>query len=172
MSVEVAVVTGERYQKEKRVKKEKETTSTEEGVPLINVPNYCQFLPSQQMVEKEEGRGGGGEGETGDEPAGRQNRLNQSDDTMMEVGSVISEADSASVTGNSIPDLESNGINLTAVMSQLKMLCDNQVASDYKGLCLLPLAGFISGFRSRGGKCIVANFKRGQIQILRGGTPY
>ena len=33
------------------------------------------------------------------------------------------------------------------------------------------LAGFISGFRSRGGKCIVANFKRGQIQILRGGNP-
>ena len=32
--------------------------------------------------------------------------------------------------------------------------------------------GFILGFRSRGGKCMVANFKRGHIQIQGEATPH
>ena len=109
-SVEVAVISGERYQKEKpKVKKEKETAATEEAgpsgtvegaVPLISVPAYSLLLPPQQVVEEEEGQG------QDDDKQGLQNRLNKSDD--MEVGSVVSEADSASVTGASIPDLDSN----------------------------------------------------------------
>ena len=98
----MAVISGENYQKEKpRVKKEKASTEeagpsgTAEGeVPLINVQDYSLLLPHQQNEEEEEGEGG------------QDNDENKSD--IMEVGSVISEADSASVIGNSIPDPESN----------------------------------------------------------------
>ena len=98
----MAVISGENYQKEKpRVKKEKASTEeaepsgTAEGeVPLINVQDYSLLLPRQQNEEEEEGEGG------------QDNDENKSD--IMEVGSVISEADSASAIGNSIPDLESN----------------------------------------------------------------
>jgi hypothetical protein len=107
-SVEVAVISGERYQKEKpRVKKEKETASTDleeagpsgtvEGpVPLINVQDYSLLLPRQQNEEGEE------------EEGGLDNDENKSDD-IMEVGSVVSEADSVSAIGNSIPDPDSKG---------------------------------------------------------------
>ena len=107
-SVEVAVISGERYVKEKpRVKKEKEVayvteeagpsgTVAEGAVPLISIHDSSLLLPHQQM---EDGQGD-------DDEQDLQNRLNKSDE--MEVGSVVSEADSGSVTGTSIPDLESN----------------------------------------------------------------
>ena len=97
-SVEVAVISGERYVKEKpRIKKQKEVANMkEEAVPLISIHDDSLLLPHQQM---EEGQGD-------DDEKGLQNRLNKSDE--MEVGSIVSEADSASVTGASIPDPESN----------------------------------------------------------------
>ena len=103
MTVEVAVISGENYQKEKpRVKKEKISTEeagpsgTAEGaVPLINIQDYGLLLPCQQNEEEEE------EGE-----GGQDNDESKSD--IMEVGSVVSEADSASAIGNSIPDPELN----------------------------------------------------------------
>ena len=106
-SVEVAVISGERYVKEKpRIKKQKEVANMKEeagpsgtvegAVPLISIHDDSLLLPHQQM---EEGQGD-------DDEKGLQNRLNKSDE--MEVGSIVSEADSASVTGASIPDPESN----------------------------------------------------------------
>ena len=107
----MAVISGKRYQKEKpRVRKGKETATSEEAgpsgtaegaVPLIDIHDYSQLLPTQQVAEE------GGQGQDGDDEPGSQNRLNKSDD-VMEVESVASEADSASLTGGSIPDLESN----------------------------------------------------------------
>ena len=104
-TVEVAVISGENYQKEKpRVKKEKASTEeagpsgTSEGaVPLINIQDYGLLLPRQQNEEEEEEEEGEG---------GQDNDENKSD--IMEVGSVVSEADSASAIGNSVPDPESN----------------------------------------------------------------
>ena len=105
-TIEVAVLSGENYQKEKpRVKKEKASTEeagpsgTAEGaVPLINIQDYGLLLPHQQNEEEEE------EGE-----GGQDNDESKSD--IIEVGSVVSEADSAAAIGNS-PELnpDSKGI--------------------------------------------------------------
>ena len=47
-----------------------------------------------------------------------------------------------------------------------------RVHNSHKKYNMIYNAGFISGFRSRGGKCIMENFKRGQIQIQGGATLY
>ena len=104
--MEVAVFSGENYFKEKpRVKKEKEVVVTDEAgpsgtvveaVPLINIAEYSLPLPRQQT-----------EGQNDNEDEIRQALQNPSSKNVdVEVGSAISEADSTSVTGTPVPELE------------------------------------------------------------------
>ena len=81
------------------MKKEKASTeeagpsgSAEGAVPLINIKEYGLLLPGQQNEEEEEEEGEGVQ----------DNDESKSD--IIEVGSVVSEADSASAIGNS-PEL-------------------------------------------------------------------
>ena len=99
-TVELAIITGERYGKEKpRVKKETAATEgagpsgvQEGGVPLINLHGYGLPLEGDEEIKQV-----------------LENRLSKSDE--MELGSVASEADTTpplSLTGTPIPESESN----------------------------------------------------------------